>query len=59
MSSVKAIIYKLLNLLAQITIWLGFNLLRLSARVYGRDLNIIYKPSKLGAVITIMRRSRL
>lgn len=51
----KKLIFKAVNTLAQVTIWAGFELLRLSARLYSNDIDVRFKPSRVGAVITIRR----
>ena len=53
----KKLIFKAVNTLAQVTIWAGFELLRLSAKLYGNDIDVRFKPSKVGAVVTITRRA--
>jgi len=53
----KKLIFKAVNVLAQVTIWAGFELLRLSAHLYGRDIDVRFKPSRFGAVITVSRRA--
>lgn len=56
MNSIRKVLFVILNTLAQVFIWAGFKLLQLSARIYGRDIDVKYIETKIGAMIRINRK---